>query len=66
MPYFVAAALSLAFVVNVTIGAITKSPPVSNVMEMMLLFGAAIAFSIGILRSEALQKSGDSQDNQTE
>ena len=61
MPYFIAAALLLAFVINVTIGAITKAPPVSNVVEMMVLFGAAIAFSVGILRSEAREKSGENQ-----
>lgn len=61
MPYFIAAALLLAFVVNVTIGAITRAPPASNVVEMMVLFGAAIAFSIGILRSEARKKSDEDQ-----
>jgi len=58
MPYVVAAALLTAFVANVTIGAITKAPPVSNVVEMLVLFGAAIAFCVGILRSEAREKSG--------
>lgn len=57
MPYFIAAVLLMAFIVNVTIGAITKAPPVSNVVEMMILFGSAIAFSIGILRNEAREKS---------
>lgn len=61
MPYFITAALLLVFVVNVTIGAITKAPPVSNVVEMVVLFGAAIAFSIGILRSEAREKSNENQ-----
>ncbi|SMX29566.1 hypothetical protein TRP8649_03703 [Pelagimonas phthalicica] len=59
MPYLIATALLLAFVANVAIGAVTKAPPVSNVVEMMILFGAAISFSIGILRSEAREQSKD-------
>lgn len=58
MPYLIATTFLVAFVLNVTIGAIWKSPVVGNVGEMLMLFGAAIAFSIGILRSEARQKSG--------
>lgn len=63
MPYLIAAALLLAFVINVTIGAMTRAPLVSNVVEMVVLFGAAIAFTVGILRSEAREKS---DENQTE
>jgi VIT1/CCC1 family predicted Fe2+/Mn2+ transporter len=63
MPYWIAAALLVVFVVNVTLGAITKSPPVSNVGEMLILFGAAIAFSVGILRSEAKDAS---EENSTD
>ncbi|MEL7300711.1 MAG: hypothetical protein AAFM92_10040 [Pseudomonadota bacterium] len=57
MPYVIAAVLVLAFVANVALGAFGPSAPVGIVAEMLILFGAAIAFSIGILRSEAREKS---------
>ncbi len=57
MPYLIAAILLLAFVANVVIGAVTKAPLVNNVWEMLILFAAAIAFSVGILRSEAQEIS---------
>jgi hypothetical protein len=47
----------MAFVLNVVIGAVWKTPPVNVVWEMLILLGAAIAFSIGILRSEAKRNS---------
>jgi len=59
MPYFIAAALLIAFVANVVIGAVSSAAPVGVVAEMLILFGAAIAFSIGILRSEAREISKD-------
>ena len=57
MPYIIATALLLAFVANVVIGAVGQSPIVDIVTEMLILFGAAIAFSVGILRSEAREKA---------
>lgn len=60
MPYIIALALLLAFVANVAIGAFGSSAPVGIVAEMLILFGAAIAFSIGILRSEAREKAKQS------
>ncbi|GAA6179713.1 hypothetical protein NBRC116594_11510 [Shimia sp. NS0008-38b] len=57
MPYLIATILLMAFVLNVVIGATTKAPPVNVVWEMLILSGAAIAFSIGILRSEAKRNS---------
>lgn len=59
MPYLIATILLMAFVLNVVIGAVWKAPPVNVVWEMLILFGAAIAFSIGILRSEAKRISED-------
>ncbi len=61
MPYLIAAILLLAFVANVVIGAVTKAPLVNNVWEMLILFAAAIAFSVGILRSEAQEISEEKQ-----
>ncbi|MEL6959288.1 MAG: hypothetical protein AAGL89_10095 [Pseudomonadota bacterium] len=60
MPYAIALVLLLAFIGNVTLGAFAE-PLVGIVTEMLVLFGAAIAFSIGILRSEAREA-----DNNTE
>ncbi|MEM6847129.1 MAG: hypothetical protein AAF580_03535 [Pseudomonadota bacterium] len=57
MPYFVALALLLAFIANVAIGASGTSAPVGIVTEMLILFGAAIAFAIGVLRSEAREQA---------
>ena len=57
MPYLIATALLLAFIANVVIGAVGQSPIVDIVTEMLILFGAAIAFSVGILRSEAREKA---------
>lgn len=59
MPYTIATVLLLAFVVNVVIGAVGQAPIVSIVWEMLFLLGASIAFSVGILRSEAQEKSKD-------
>ncbi len=57
MPYLIAGILLLAFVANVVIGAVSNAPLVNNIWEMLILFAAAIAFSIGILRSEAKEIS---------
>ena len=61
MPYAIALVLLLAFIANVVIGAVGDAPIVGIVTEMLVLFGAAIAFSVGILRSEARQKDKDNQ-----
>ncbi|MEO0654748.1 MAG: hypothetical protein AAFY77_07760 [Pseudomonadota bacterium] len=58
MPYVIALILVGAFTANVVSGAIGE-PFVGNVVEMLVLFSAAIAFSVGILRSEARAKSKD-------
>lgn len=57
MPYLIALVLVAAFTANVVVGAVGDAPIVGNVTEMLILFGAAIAFSVGILRSEAREKS---------
>ena len=63
MPYLIAGLLLLAFVANVVIGAVGNAPMLSNVWEMLMLFAAAIAFSVGILRSEA-QKNSDEESKE--
>lgn len=60
MPYLIALALVALFTGNVVIGAVGDAPIVGNVTEMVILFAAAIAFSVGILRSEAREKSDQS------
>ena len=60
MPYVIALVLVAAFTANVVVGAVGDAPVVGNVVEMLILFGAAIAFSVGILRSEARAKSNKS------
>ncbi len=57
MPYLISLVLVAAFTANVVVGAVGDAPIVGNVAEMLILFGAAIAFSVGILRSEAGAKS---------
>jgi len=61
LPYVIALILVGAFTANVVSGAIGE-PFVGNVVEMLVLFSAAIAFSVGILRSEARAKSKDSNN----
>lgn len=58
MPYVVAFVLVVVFTVNVAVGALGDAPIVSNVVEVLILFAAAIAFSVGILKSEADAASG--------
>ncbi|MCH2076410.1 MAG: hypothetical protein MK180_05915 [Rhodobacteraceae bacterium] len=57
MPYIIAAVLLAAFIANVSIGALGQAAPAGIVAEALVLFGAAIAFSVGILRSEASAKA---------
>lgn len=57
MPYLIAVVFLVAFVANVVIGAVGNAPLVDVVWEMLILFGAAIAFCVGILRSEAREIS---------
>lgn len=57
MSFFVALVFLAVFVANVVMGAIAGSPMFGNVVEMIVLFGASIAFVIGILRAEARRKS---------
>ena len=61
MPYVIAAVLVVVFVVNVVLGATAGARIVGNVPEMLILFAAAIAFSVGILRSEARAKAEKSK-----
>ncbi|MCY4304115.1 MAG: hypothetical protein OXC62_04945 [Aestuariivita sp.] len=64
MAYIVAIILVACFTANVTLGAIseTGTAPLGIVAEMVILFGASIFFSIGILQSEAHAKSTTTKD----
>lgn len=57
MAYIIALVLLVAFTANVVMGAVGDAPIVGNVAEMIILFAAAISFSVGILRSEKRAKS---------
>lgn len=61
MPYLIAVLLVAAFTANVVVGALGDAPVVGNVAEMLILFAAAISFSVGILRSEARDTSRKSK-----
>lgn len=63
MAYLVAALLVAAFTANVVMGAVGDGPLVRNATEMLILFAAAIAFTVGILRSEAREKSKTTKDD---
>lgn len=64
MPYLIALVLVAAFTANVVMGAVSDGPLVSNVAEMLILFGAAISFSVGILRSEARAKAENTKNKE--
>jgi hypothetical protein len=57
MPYLIALVLVAGFTANVVLGAVGQDRFVGNVGEMLILFAAAISFSVGILRSEARANS---------
>lgn len=57
MAYVIAVLLLVGFVANVILGAISGSAPLNVVTEMLILLCAATAFSVGILQSEAREKS---------
>jgi hypothetical protein len=61
MPYLIAVLLVAAFTANVVVGALGDAPIVGNVAEMLILFAAAISFSVGILRSETRDTSRKSK-----
>ncbi len=61
MAFLIALVLVAAFTANVVVGAVGDAPIVGNVAEMLILFAAAIAFSVGILRSEAREQSKNSK-----
>ncbi len=62
MAYLIAVLLVAAFTANVVIGAVGDAPLVGVVAEMLILFAAAISFSIGILRSEAREAAKQASD----
>ena len=61
MPILIAGALFLAFFANVLFGAMTGSPILGDVSEMLILFVASIFFVMAILRREAEARSADNQ-----
>jgi len=62
MAFVLAAILLVLFVANVTIGAVTGSPIVGNVTEMLVLFTASICFVAGILKREAAERDAQGDD----
>ncbi len=58
MPFILAATLLALFVANVVTGALTGAPVVGSVPEMLVLLGAAISFTVGILQREAAEGRG--------
>lgn len=50
----------ICFAANVVVGSTTGQPFLSDVQEMLVLFGAVTAFVIEILRREATAKSNQS------
>ena len=57
MGLIIPAILVVVFTVNVTMGSISGTPPLSNVAEMIILFMASIAFVTDILKREARAKA---------
>lgn len=57
MSLLVAAVLFALYLGNVAAGAFWRSPVVSDVYEMIILFAASIAFVVAILGREARAKS---------
>lgn len=61
MALTVSTVLFAIFVLNVVLGATTNAPFMGDVSEMLVLFGASIAFVAAILRREAQSRNGESQ-----
>jgi len=61
MALVAAGILFLAFVLNVVLGAITGSPLLGDVPEMLVLFAASICFVVAILHRERGSRSVDNQ-----
>lgn len=53
MAFIIALALVVGFTTNVVIGAVQGTAPLGVVSEMLVLFAAAVAFTVGILQREA-------------
>lgn len=61
MPILAAGALFIVFFANVVLGALTGSPILGDVPEMLILFAASICFVAAILRREAEARSTDNK-----
>lgn len=57
MALAIAALLFVIFASNVVTGAMTGSPMLGDVFEMLILFAASIAFVTAILQREARSKA---------
>jgi len=64
MPYLIVVVLLAVFTTNVVLGKVGGSAFVGVVGEMLILFAAAITFSVGILRSEARARSNRSDNEE--
>ncbi len=58
MHLFVALALFVIFLANVSAGAFGGTQFLGDVGEMLLLFGASLAFVVAVLKREAAEKNG--------
>ncbi|SDW22341.1 hypothetical protein SAMN05444358_101256 [Ruegeria halocynthiae] len=54
-----AVALFAVFVVNVALGALSSSPFLGDVGEMLVLFAASIFFVVAVLRREEASKNSE-------
>jgi len=61
MPFIIAIVLLAVFTANVVMGAVGSAKFFNNVVEMLVLFAAAISFSVAILRAEAREKASKDQ-----
>ncbi len=59
MTLAISAILFAVFAANVVWGAVTGSPVLGDVSEMLVLFAASIAFVAVILRREALSENNN-------
>lgn len=58
----IAAALFGVYVANVVLGALMNAAFIGDIGEMLFLFAASIAFTIGILKRETAEQRSKSED----
>ncbi|KIC42155.1 hypothetical protein RA27_01785 [Ruegeria sp. ANG-R] len=59
MYLIIAVVLFAIFVVNVVLGALSGSPFLGDIGEMLMLFAASIAFVVAVLRREEAAKDSE-------